>query len=55
MARDLATAAPRGGFAADSRPEAPRVYPPGTEPATVKTASLDIANPALAVSEPHGP
>ena len=55
MAHDLATAAPRGGYAADGRLEAPRVFVPGTEPATVKTASLDVTNPNLAVPEPHGP
>jgi hypothetical protein len=52
---DIANAAPRPGFAQDGRAEAPRVFVPGTEPATVKTAALDVANPNLAVPEPHGP
>jgi hypothetical protein len=55
MPHDLASQVPRGGYAADSRPEAPRVFVSGTEPATVKTASLDVANPNLSLPEPHGP
>jgi hypothetical protein len=55
VAHDLATAAPRGGYAMDGRPENPRVLPATQDQAIVHPASQDAANPLLALPEPHGP